>query len=195
MELPQEYIIERKAVRHARINVNEKKEVRFIIPKSFSEDEIQRLIVQKSDWIKDKLAFFEKEEILDFELPKANILYLGEAHPKPKTDVVKWYRTEAKNYLTKRTEFLAKKYNFKYNRLFVRDSKNKWGNCSKEKNISLNWRLIKAPPLVIDYVILHELCHSVILKHTQAFWLKLSTVCPSYNEQAEWLKKYGKSLF
>lgn len=195
MELPQEYIIERKAVRHARINVNEKKEVRFIIPKSFSEDEIQRLIVQKSDWIKDKLAFFEKEEILDFELPKANILYLGEAHPKPKTDVVKWYRTEAKNYLTKRTEFLAKKYNLKYNRLFVRDSKNKWGNCSKEKNISLNWRLIKAPPQVIDYVILHELCHSVILKHTQVFWLKLSTVCPSYNEQAEWLKKYGKSLF
>lgn len=195
MELPQEYIIERKAVRHARINVNEKKEVRFIIPKSFSEDEIQRLIVQKSDWIKNKLAFFEKEEFLDFELPKANILYLGEAHPKPKTDVVKWYRTEAKNYLTKRTEFLAKKYNFKYNRLFVRDSKNKWGNCSKEKNISLNWRLIKAPPQVIDYVILHELCHSVILKHTQAFWLKLSTVCPSYNEQAEWLKKYGKSLF
>lgn len=195
MELPQEYIIERKAVRHARINVNEKKEVRFIIPKSFSEDEIQRLIVQKSDWIKDKLAFFEKEEILDFELPKANILYLGEAHPKPKIDVVKWYRTEAKNYLTKRTEFLAKKYNFKYNRLFVRDSKNKWGNCSKEKNISLNWRLIKAPPQVIDYVILHELCHSVILKHTQAFWLKLSTVCPSYNEQAEWLKKYGKSFF
>lgn len=195
MELPQEYIIERKAVRHARINVNEKKEVRFIIPKSFSEDEIQRLIVQKSDWIKNKLAFFEKEESLDFELPKANILYLGEAHPKPKTDVVKWYRTEAKNYLTKRTEFLAKKYNFKYNRLFVRDSQNKWGNCSKEKNISLNWRLIKAPPQVIDYVILHELCHSVILKHTQAFWLKLSTVCPSYNEQAEWLKKYGKSLF
>lgn len=195
MELPQEYIIERKAVRHARINVNEKKEVRFIIPKSFSEDEIQRLIVQKSDWIKDKLAFFEKEEILDFELPKANILYLGEAHPKPKTDVVKWYRTEAKNYLTKRTEFLAKKYSFKYNRLFVRDSQNKWGNCSKENNISLNWRLIKAPPQVIDYVILHELCHSVILKHTQAFWLKLSTVCPSYNEQAEWLKKYGKSLF
>ena len=195
MELPQEYIIERKAVRHARINVNEKKEVRFIIPKSFSEDEIQRLIVQKSDWIKNKLVFFEKEEFLDFELPKANILYLGEAHPKPKTDVVKWYRTEAKNYLTKRTEFLAKKYNFKYNRLFVRDSKNKWGNCSKEKNISLNWRLIKAPPQVIDYVILHELCHSVILKHTQAFWLKLSTVCPSYNEQAEWLKKYGKSLF
>jgi predicted metal-dependent hydrolase len=195
MELPQEYIIERKAVRHARINVNEKKEVRFIIPKSFSEDEIQRLIVQKSDWIKDKLAFFEKEAILDFELPKANILYLGEAHPKPKTDVEKWYRKEAKNYLTKRTEFLAKKYNFKYNRLFVRDSQNKWGNCSKENNISLNWRLIKAPPQVIDYVILHELCHSVILKHTQAFWLKLSTVCPSYNEQAEWLKKYGKSLF
>lgn len=195
MELPKEYIIERKAVRHARINVNEKKEVRFIIPKNFSEDEVQRLIAQKSNWINEQLAYFEKEEVLNIELPKANILYLGEAHPKPKSDVEKWYRKEAKAYLTQRIEFLATKHNFKYNRLFVRDSQNKWGNCSKENNISLNWRLIKAPTQVIDYVILHELCHTVILKHTQAFWLKLSTVCPNYNEQAEWLKKYGKSLF
>jgi predicted metal-dependent hydrolase len=175
--------------------VNEKKEVRFIIPKSFSEDEVQRLIAQKSNWINEQLAYFEKEEFLNIELPKANILYLGEAHPKPKSDVEKWYRKEAKAYLTQRIEFLATKHNFKYNRLFVRDSQNKWGNCSKENNISLNWRLIKAPTQVIDYVILHELCHTVILKHTQAFWLKLSTVCPNYNEQAEWLKKYGKSLF
>lgn len=195
MEIPQHYIIEKKAVRHARINVNEKQEVRFIIPKTFTEDEIQLLISQKSDWIKEKLAVFQNEEILSIELPKANILYLGEAHPKPKSDVEKWYRKEAKIYLTKRTEFLATKHNLKYTRLFIRDSQNKWGNCSKENNISLNWRLIKAPSQVIDYVILHELCHTVILKHTQAFWLKLSTVCPSYNEQAEWLKKYGKSLF
>jgi predicted metal-dependent hydrolase len=195
MELPQEYIIERKAVRHARINVNEKKEVRLIIPKTFSEDEVQRLIAQKSNWINEQLAYFEKEEVLNIELPKANILYLGEAHPKPKSDVEKWYRKEAKAYLTERTEFLATKHNFKYSRLFIRDTQNKWGNCSKENNISLNWRLIKAHTQVIDYVILHELCHTVILKHTQAFWLKLSTVCPNYNEQAEWLKKYGKSLF
>lgn len=195
MELPQEYIIERKAVRHARINVNEKKEVHFIIPKSFSEDEILRLIAQKSNWINEKLAYFEKEEVLNIDLPKANILYLGEAHPKPKSDLEKWYRKEAQIYLTQRIEFLATKHNFKYNRLLVRDSQNKWGNCSKENNISLNWRLIKAPTQVIDYVILHELCHTIILKHTQAFWLKLSTVCSTYNEQAEWLKKYGKSLF
>ncbi len=195
MEIPQEYIIERKPIRHARINVNEKQEVRLIIPKTFSEDEIQRLVSQKSEWIKEKLAVFQNEEILSIDLPKANILYLGEAHPKPKSNIEKWYRKEAKNYLSKRIDFLAQKHNFKYNRLFVRDSQNKWGNCSKENNISLNWRLIKAPVQVIDYVILHELCHTVILKHTQAFWLKLSTVCPEYKEQAEWLKKYGKSLF
>lgn len=195
MEIPQDYIIERKPVRHARINVNEKQEVRLIIPKTFSEDEIERLVTQKSDWIKEKLAVFQNEEVLSIDLPKANILYLGEAHPKPKSNIQKWYRKEAKNYLSKRIDFLAQKHNFKYNRLFVRDSQNKWGNCSKDKNISLNWRLIKVPVQVIDYVILHELCHTVILKHTQAFWLKLSTVCPNYNEQAEWLKKYGKSLF
>lgn len=195
MKIPQDYIIERKPVRHARINVNEKQEVRLIIPKAFSEDEIERLVKQKTDWIKEKLAFFNNEESNIIYLPKANILYLGKAHPKPKSDIEKWYRKEAKNYLTKRIDFLAHKHNFKYNRIFIRDSKNKWGNCSKDKNISLNWRLIKAPVQVIDYVILHELCHTVIRKHTQAFWLKLSTVFPNYEEQTKWLKKYGKSLF
>ena len=195
MKIPSNYIIDRKPIRHARINVNEKQEVRLIIPESFSEDEIERLVVQKCDWINEKLAVFQNEEVLHVDLPKANILYLGEPHPKPKSDVDKWYRKEAKNYLSARIDFLAKKNNLKYNRLFIRDSNNKWGNCSKENNISLNWRLIKAPVEVIDYVILHELCHTVILKHTTAFWLKLSTVCPSYKEQAAWLRKYGKSLF
>ena len=74
MEIPQEYIIERKPIRHARINVNEKQEVRLIIPKTFSEDEIQRLVSQKSEWIKEKLAVFQNEEILSIDLPKANIL-------------------------------------------------------------------------------------------------------------------------
>lgn len=195
MTIPQEYIIERKPVRHARINVNEKQEVKLIIPHSFSEDEIERLIEQKANWIKEKLAVFQGEEMLSINIPPANILYLGEPHPKPKNNLEKWYRKEAKNYLSKRIDFLAKKHNFKFNKLFIRDSFNKWGNCSKEKNISLNWRLIKAPVEVIDYVILHELCHTVILKHSHAFWLKLSTVSPTYNEQANWLKKYGKSLF
>lgn len=195
MTIPQEYIIERKPVRHARINVNEKQEVKLIIPHSFSDDEIERLIEQKSNWIKEKLAVFQEEEMLSIHIPPANILYLGEPHPKPKSNLEKWYRKEAKNYLSKRIDFLAKKHNFEFNRLFVRGSFSKWGNCSKEKNISLNWRLIKAPVEVIDYVILHELCHTIILKHSQAFWLKLSTVCPTYNEQANWLKKYGKSLF
>jgi predicted metal-dependent hydrolase len=195
MAIPHDYIIERKPVRHARINVNEKQVVKLIIPNNFSEDEIKRLIEQKRNWIEEKLSVFKNEEILSIDLPKAHILYLGEAHPKPKSDIEKWYRKQAKNYLSKRIDFLSKKHNLKYNKLFIRDSFNKWGNCSKENNISLNWRLIKAPAEVIDYVILHELCHTVILKHTQVFWLKLSTVCPNYNEQANWLKKYGKSLF
>lgn len=195
MQLPENYIIIRKPVRHARINVNEQQQVKFIIPNNFTNEEIERLVEQKRNWINTQLSVFQNEESLNIELPKANILYLGEPHPKPKSDLNKWYRKEAKKYLSKRIDFLAKKNDLAFNRLFIRDSKNKWGNCSKDKNISLNWRLIKAPSEVIDYVILHELCHTIILKHTQAFWLKLSTICPIYKSQADWLKKYGKTLF
>lgn len=195
MSIPKEYIIVRKPVRHARINVNEKQQVKFIIPNSFSDDEIERLVAQKSSWINEQLSMFKSELSLPVEVPASNILFLGEPHPKPRIDVEKWYKKQAKEYLVGRVDYLAKKNNFKFNRLFIRDTQNKWGNCSTNNNISLNWRLVKAPVDVIDYVILHELCHTIILKHTHAFWLKLSTVCPTYQFQSDWLKTYGKSLF
>ena len=190
-----QYIIERKPIRHARINVNEQQQVKLIIPDHFSEEEIDRLISQKSKWIDQQLAHFKNEEQLYIDIPKGSILFLGKPHPKPDTDLYKWYRKQAKKYINNRVLELSEIHNIGFNKIYIRDSKTKWGNCSKQNNLSFNWRLVKAPPQVIDYVILHELCHTIILKHTQAFWLKLSTVCPEYNERADWLRKYGKSLF
>jgi len=81
-----------------------------------------------------------------------------------------------------------------FNKLFIRESKTKWGNCSKEKNISLNWKLIKAPDYVIDYIIIHELLHTVVMSHTHKFWTLLKSYYPDYKESIKWLEKYGNSL-
>lgn len=63
-----------------------------------------------------------------------------------------------------------------------------------EKNISYNWRLIKAPLFVIDYLIVHELAHTVIMSHTNKFWTLLKSYYPNYREAITWLDKYGNSL-
>jgi predicted metal-dependent hydrolase len=199
MELQTNYIIERKEVKHARININEERRVKLIIPESFSQDDISRLIAQKSGWIQKQLDFFGQEMCNPIELQPGQVLLFGEAYTPgiatSKNDLItSWYKETARNYFINRLAELSAIHNLKFNKFFVRDTKTKWGNCSREYNLSLNWRLIKAPKYVIDYVILHELTHTLILKHTQAFWLKLSIICPKYKEASNWLTKYGKSL-
>jgi hypothetical protein len=105
-----------------------------------------------------------------------------------------WLTDVAKKYLVNRTEELAEKLNFKCNSLYIRNQRKKWGNCSKEKNISLNWRLIKAPLFVIDYLIVHELVHTVVMNHTHKFWTMLKSYYPDYKDAINWLDKYGNSL-
>ena len=105
-----------------------------------------------------------------------------------------WYKMEARKVILKRLEELSKPYNFNYNKVFIRNQKTKWGNCSGKKNLSFNWRLIKSPQYVMDYVIMHELVHTEIFKHTRQFWVKLKSVYPKYKESIQWLDRYGNGL-
>ena len=70
---------------------------------------------------------------------------------------------------------------------YVLNQKTVWGNCSKKRNISLNWQLIRAPRFVIDYVILHELLHTRFMSHGQPFWRSVSRLSERYKEAIDWL--------
>jgi len=218
MQLPDNYILIRKDVKHARLRVSEDGQVRIIAPPSFSEDDITSLLNKKSKWIAKNLQFFEN--MSEIELQRNQLLVLGNRYNyfyditfaqkviinhehktiTAKRDLLdlkiqeKWYRKIAKTHLTKRTKQLSEKLNFKFNKLYIRNQKNKWGNCSRDKNISLNWKLIKAPEYVIDYIIIHELLHTAVMEHTNKFWTLLKSYYPNYKESIKWLEKYGNSL-
>ena len=96
--------------------------------------------------------------------------------------------------MIKRTEELAYRLNFNYNKIYIRSQRTKLGNCSEEKNISFNWRLIKAPEFVIDYLIIHELVHTKIMNHSGKFWTMLKSLYPDYKDAIIWQDKYGNSL-
>ncbi len=104
------------------------------------------------------------------------------------TDV---YRMEAKRYLSPRVKYYAEKFGFRYGRLTFRDNVSNWGSCSYENNISLNIKLMKLPDEIIDYVILHELCHTVEKNHSDGFWKLVGKVCPEYVRLRGRLKKYN----
>lgn len=91
------------------------------------------------------------------------------------------------------TEF-AGTHQFPVVRVQVRNQRSRWGSCSRRGTVSLNWRLIQAPPFVRDYIILHELSHLRHMNHSVRFWREVERVCPDYENAERWLKRWGKEL-
>jgi len=87
------------------------------------------------------------------------------------------YRLEAKSYLPTRLKALAQQHGFSYHKVTIRDSKKRWGSCSNQKNISLSLSLMALPFHLIDYILLHELCHTVEMNHGKRFHQLLDSVC------------------
>jgi predicted metal-dependent hydrolase len=79
-------------------------------------------------------------------------------------------------------------------RITVRNQRSRWGSCSRKGTISLNWRLIQAPPFVRDYLILHELTHIREMNHSARFWREVERVCPGYETAERWLKQHSSVL-
>lgn len=109
--------------------------------------------------------------------------------------IIEALRLEAKFYIPERTEFLADKFNFTYSKVSVRNAKTRWGSCSGKNNISLNIHLMRLPEHIIDYVILHELCHTIEKNHGKNFWALLDKVSGNAKGLDKELKKYSPSIY
>ena len=218
MTLPSNYIVEHRNVKHARLRVHEDGSVSLFVPQDFTEQEIGKILEMKASWIASKQKYFKnKGKIL---LRRNELLLFGNRYTyfyssRYKNKVVvneesktiqarrnlldidvqePLLKSVAKKYIYPRVEKLSENLMLPFNRLFLRSQKRKWGNCSADKNISINWRIIKAPAFVIDYVIIHELCHTLIMKHTVKFETLLNSHCPDYKQAQAWLEKYGNSM-
>lgn len=107
----------------------------------------------------------------------------------------KVYTQEAKEELPIRICKLADQFGFQFNRLSFRNNKSRWGSCSGDNNISLNIHLMRLPSHLIDYVILHELCHTIEKNHSTSFWNLLDSVCKDCKALRRELKEYTTYLY
>ena len=108
-----------------------------------------------------------------------------------RTGIERALRVEAKEYLPMRVDKLAKNFGFKYNRVYCKNLKSRWGSCSVRNNINLNIHLMRLTDELIDYVILHELCHTVHRNHSKRFWDKLEAVFPNSKIADKKLKEFS----
>lgn len=127
----------------------------------------------------------------------ANTLTLTVASLRP--EVVRialetWYRRQAAAVFAERLTLCNHPYGYRYGRVSIKSQKSRWGSCSKLGNLNFNWRLLLAPLAVLDYVVVHELCHLKELNHSPRFWKLVAVGCPEHALQRRWLRQHGREL-
>ena len=108
--------------------------------------------------------------------------------------VSKILRKQAKAYLPRRIDFLAEKYGFSFEKLRFSHTGTRWGSCSSSGTISLNIALMNLPHHLIDYVIIHELCHTRQMNHSSTFWKEVEKYCPDYKKYVQEIKQFSPSI-
>jgi predicted metal-dependent hydrolase len=116
------------------------------------------------------------------------------ALPRAEEAFTRWYKAQAALVLSLRLPGLAKKHGFKYEKVRITSARTRWGSCSAKGTLSFTWRLVMAPPEVVDYVIVHELVHTKIANHSKEFWTRVGETMPDYKSHRSWLKCNGKLL-
>jgi len=185
----------------------------FIVraPIKCNEQQIYKFITQKSEWIIKKrleqlsnsffaLSFDKPEKLFllgkpyDIILIDKNRVNLHDKeievpNNNPKEKLVKFLKKFAKKYLEERAKLISTLFNFSYSSITISSAKTCWGSCSHNNSLHFTYKLIMCPEDVIDYIVLHELCHTKIKNHSSKFWHLVEMCNPNYKVHEKWLKK------
>jgi predicted metal-dependent hydrolase len=105
-----------------------------------------------------------------------------------------WYRRRARLEVAPRLDAACARAGTRYTRLSIRAQRTRWASCSSQGAMSFNWRLLLAPPEILDYVVEHEVAHLEVLDHSPRFWRLLGSRSPAYREHERWLRRNGPAL-
>ena len=111
-----------------------------------------------------------------------------------KSLLMDWYRRHAQQRLEEKTDRYAKALQVEPNSVSVKDYKSRWGSCSTKGDISYNWRIVIAPHRIVDYVVVHELCHLLEHNHSAIYWRHVERVISDFQKCREWLKQNSERL-
>ncbi len=105
-----------------------------------------------------------------------------------------WYRQQAEKLIKKKVAELCPRLRVSCNRIVIKGAKTRWGSCSRKGNVNFNWKLMMVPEPVLDYVVIHELCHLKEMNHSSKFWQLVGEHCPEWRKHRQWLKNHETEL-
>ena len=215
-------IRESRRARRLRLIVSADAPPQLIVPVGTSAREIRRMLRENKTWMERKTAELRRREARRPKLGLAEagtVPLLGSAvavrwTPKGRAvaklhegtlrvggerkdaaeAIERWYRREARERIGLVVDREAEVLGVKPTRISVRDQRTRWGSCSSSGALSFSWRLLLMPFDVLDYVVVHELCHLHRLDHSRAFWDLVADARPGYERHVRWLRTHGPEL-
>jgi predicted metal-dependent hydrolase len=151
---------------------------RFVVskPRWISNGVVNNFISEKSSWILDQLGKIGKlDNRVDLE--------------KSRNEYLK-HKERARSFVHSKLEMINSVYNFKYNRVTIKNQRTMWGSCSGDGNLNFNYKVVFLPENLSEYIIAHEICHLRELNHSKDFWQLLSITIPDYKKRRRELKNY-----
>lgn len=223
-------VIRRPRRKTASISVRADDTVVITVPARLPQKHIERLVVSKARWIRDRLHL--NEEFRQRYRPKEYVsgeafAYLGRNYRlkvlegktgpasltqgrihvrvppgmngEEKTQhiirqLTAWYQRRAEKRLGEKVACYATQLGVTPTRAGIKSYRSHWGSCHRDGRVYFNWRIIMAPHAVVDYLVVHELCHLVHHNHSPAFWQLVASILPDYREAKIWLKTNGQAL-
>ena len=166
------------------IQVHRDSTVTVRAPRYATNREIERIVREKETWIRKQLEKIaqQKETATEQQLDK-----LTEKEIRELAD-------RALVHIPERVKYFAPLIGVTYVRITIRNQKTRWGSCSGKGNLNFNCLLMLTPPEVIDYVVVHELCHRKEMNHSKAFWQEVERILPDYKKSVAYLKKEGSAI-
>lgn len=147
-----------------------------------SDTEVNEFIKQKSGWIEKHLQKIQERKD---KMSNINPLTIDEIYD---------LADKAMKIIPKRIAHYAPLIGVDYGRITIRNQKSRWGSCSGRGNLNFNCLIMLMPFDVIDYVVVHELCHRKEMNHSKKFWLEVEKILPDYKKQLSWLKEHGDEI-
>ncbi len=106
----------------------------------------------------------------------------------------RWYRKEARRLITDLVRVYTARAGATHKKIFIKDQKTRWGSCSRQGNLNFNFRLVMAPPDILEYIVAHEVCHLVHQNHSRDYWSLVASHYPRFREARKWLRSHGPAL-
>lgn len=218
-----QYTVKTKRRKTISIKIGKDFVVEVTAPLGTNEFTIDQLLKKEEKWIINKIKKLKELENFDgyyylgqlyyleirevkslyFKLEVNNnkfIIYINSGILKDKREAIikdnleKFYKEQAIEVLKKRTDHYADILGVAPKNIVIKNQKTLWGSCSSKGNINYNYKIVMAPLEILDYIVVHELCHLVHMNHSKDFWDLVESIIPDWKKRRNWLKENGYKL-